>query len=198
MSIPYDPGFTADSLLMRNPLSLTRARLLSRVTAPATEPVTLAEAKLYLRVDSTAEDALITDMITAARMMAEQWLSRSLISQSWQVAFDYAISSRTRLPMGPVTAIGSVVIVNQDGSTVTVDPSTYWLNAAKNALMLNGPLVGFQIDITYNTGYGGATAVPKPIKQGLLAHIAAMYDARGDSDMSHMPPQVAGLYQPYR
>lgn len=198
MNIPYDPYYTANSLLERNPLSLTRNRLLSRVTAPSTEPVTLAEAKLYLRVDNTNEDTLITDLITAARMLAESWLGRSLISQTWKIAFDTAIPFQLGLPMGPVVSVASVVIVNQDSSTVTVDSSTYWLNAAKNALVLNSALSGFRIEITYNTGYGDATAVPKPVKQGLLAHIASMYDARGDTSDATLPEQVMGLYGPYR
>lgn len=43
-----------------------------RVTTPAVaEPFTLAEAKAHLHVVSTYEDALITDLITAARQMAE-------------------------------------------------------------------------------------------------------------------------------
>ena len=36
-------------------------------TQPATEPITVAEVKLYLRVDTDADDALISAMITAAR-----------------------------------------------------------------------------------------------------------------------------------
>ncbi|MBY0407045.1 MAG: head-tail connector protein, partial [Rickettsiales bacterium] len=59
-------------------LGPARSRLLERATAPVAEPLTLAETKLYLRVSGGDEDALIGDMIASARIMAEQWLRRSL------------------------------------------------------------------------------------------------------------------------
>src|SRR5688572_29997630 len=99
----YD--LTNDPFLARNPLRMTRNRLLTRVSAPASEPLTLAEAKLYLRVDHTNEDALIGDMIVAARMTAESWLKRSLISQAWKLSYDDGIPDIVWLPMGPVSSI---------------------------------------------------------------------------------------------
>ncbi len=52
----------------------TPLRKLVQASAPASEPVTLAEAKLYLRVDAATEDTLIGELITAARVAAEQYL----------------------------------------------------------------------------------------------------------------------------
>lgn len=184
--------------LAADPLRLSRGRLLTRTAAPATEPVTLAEAKLYLRVDSTTEDSLIGDLILAARMVAESWLKSSLISQSWKLAYDCGIPEAVWLPMGPVNAITSVVVFNRDGTSNTLSSSAYYLNAARNSLVLDSVQLGFRVEITYSTGYGDATTVPKPIKQGILCHIGAMYDRRGEDADAPLPEQAVSLYMPFR
>lgn len=190
MHIPHDP------LLGRDPLRLARNRLLTRITAPASEPLSLAETKLYLRIDHTEEDTLIGDLIVGSRMMAEHWLRQSLITQAWKLAYDDAIPSSVFLPMGPVTAINSVSVINRDGSAEALDSDTYWLDAAKRHLMLDSELLGFRIEMAYATGYGNAGMVPVPIRQGMLAHIAAMYDDRDGGD--GLPAQSMALYLPFR
>jgi uncharacterized phiE125 gp8 family phage protein len=179
-------------------MSNNRERLLERISAPATEPITLAEAKLYLRVDSSSEDNLITDLIVAARMSAEAWLKNSLISQSWKLVYNDYLDREIILPMPPIVNIGSVVVVNRDTTTQTISPTNYYLNAAKNKLLFDNYISGFSIEIIYNTGYGTATQVPSPIKYGILAHIAAMYDERGLMGQVNLPPQVSALYSPFR
>ncbi len=52
-------------------------------TAPAAEPISLAEAKAHLRIDADDEDALLTALIAAARMFVERTLGVALITQSW-------------------------------------------------------------------------------------------------------------------
>lgn len=61
---------------------------LKLTTAPTVEPVTLAEAKAHLRQDGTDEDALITMLITAARLHAENVCRRAFVTQSWDLYLD--------------------------------------------------------------------------------------------------------------
>lgn len=58
------------------------------IQPPAGEPVTLDEAKLHLRVDFAADDALITGLISAARVAAENICRRAFITQKWELLLD--------------------------------------------------------------------------------------------------------------
>lgn len=58
------------------------------VTPPTVEPITLAQAKTHLRVDVTDDDALITDLIAAARQYAEGICRRAFCTQSWKLVLD--------------------------------------------------------------------------------------------------------------
>src|SRR4051794_4197557 len=61
---------------------------LVQITPPSVEPVTLAEAKLHCKVDFTDDDALITSLIAAARMVCETRLRQALVTQTWVLYLD--------------------------------------------------------------------------------------------------------------
>ncbi len=52
-------------------------------TPPGEEPVTLAEAKAFLNVGDSSEDAWISQLIVAVRRACEMWTSRALVTQTW-------------------------------------------------------------------------------------------------------------------
>jgi len=61
---------------------------LSLVTGPTSEPVSVDDAKEFLRVDGGDDDALIGSLITAARQHIDGrdgWLGRCLITQTWDL-----------------------------------------------------------------------------------------------------------------
>lgn len=72
---------------MGPPLTISRGSL-ELVTAPATEPVTVAEAKAHARVETTADDSYIEALITAARELVERTTGRALITQTWRMTLD--------------------------------------------------------------------------------------------------------------
>ncbi len=54
-------------------------------TAPAAEPVTLAEAKDHLRLDDALDDAYVLALISTARSYVEQVCWRGVVTQAYEV-----------------------------------------------------------------------------------------------------------------
>ncbi len=169
--------------------------LLERFVDPSEEPLTLSDAKVFLRVDGAEEDGLITRMIVAARESAEHHLQRSLVTQSWRMWFDEYMPSVVLLPMGPVQSLSQIVRYDRTGASHMVDAASYFLNAGREALISDAALVSHQIKIEYQAGYGAANAVPGALAEGLLHHIALMYASRAEADI---PDVSKRLYAPYR
>jgi len=170
---------------------------LKQLVARATQALTLAEVKLYLRVDGTAEDAFITELIDAATEMFECYTRCSLLTQTWQQAYDEYMPCKVALSRGPVQAINQVRVVAQDG-TITIIPNTdYTLNAGNEFLNTSSEICGHIVQVEYVAGFGGSTTdIPADIKQGLLSHIALMFEER--INCIGMPRSVTGIYSKYK
>ena len=98
--------------------------MLKLITAPAAEPVTLAEAKLHARVDTSADDSLITALIVAARQECEHIIGRALVTQTWeQVLPAFAVSMD--LDMAPVASITSIKYLDSAGAEQTLANTVY-------------------------------------------------------------------------
>ena len=65
-----------------------RYRSLVRATEPAVEPVTLTEAKAHLRIDGSAEDTLVSSLVTAARQWVEEYTDLTLVHTQWTLRTD--------------------------------------------------------------------------------------------------------------
>jgi uncharacterized phiE125 gp8 family phage protein len=139
------------------------------VSAPTAEPVTLAEAKLHLRVDDNADDALIGALITAARQHAEHDTRRALVTQTWKLALDVFPENVVTLDHAPVSTVVSVVYTDPDGVNKTLDAGAYQLDAITEPCRLvpaygnSWPATRAQVNavaVTYTCGYGEPESVP--------------------------------------
>lgn len=170
-------------------------RALTRTAPPSFEPLTLAETKLYLRVDHADDDAAILRMIQSAREAAEEYLRRAFITQDWQLELESGLEEPVWLPRGPVQSVVSVQRISETGTVLeTLGATLYHLNASKSHLVPHLWLAD-AVRITYRTGYATAEAVPACLRQGLLAHVAALYEGPAQEGL---PAHCLALYAPYR
>jgi len=180
------------------------------LTAPSVEPISLTEAKAHLRIDHTAEDDTITEMIVAARQALEDSSGLALITQSWRVALDAWPGLFVELPKRPAQSVTEVRVTNLNGVETIIESAAYDLKSAGGLARLvktpaavwptPGRLAG-GIEIDYVAGYGDAAAnVPRALRQALLMVIAHVYENRelmGDAG-APLPAGVDALIAPYR
>ena len=137
------------------------------IAGPGEEPVTLAEAKAFCRIDGSDEDALVSALIAAARLQVESLTGRALVSQTWRLTMTCA----PRLVELPVIPVASLVEA-PDGAVLQGD-----------AVLLVEPVEELTVD--YTAGYGDAADVPGDLKQAVLTLVAYWYENR---DAVTMPP----------
>ncbi len=186
---------------------------LKLVTPPATEPVTLVEAKVHLRVDAVSEDALITSLITAAREYAETVTWRALITQTWKFyCDDWPVGDEILLPNAPLQSVASVKYKDTAGIQTTWGVSNYIVDTDSEpgrvvlGYGLSWPSVTLYpanpIEIEFTAGYGVAAAVPASIKQAMLLLIGHLYENReataAGQTITEVPFAVKALLSPLR
>jgi uncharacterized phiE125 gp8 family phage protein len=185
------------------------------ITGPTTEPVSSTEAKLYLKVDHTDDDDLITILIQAAREVAEKYTGRSFIDTVWECYFDdFPETDDDYLPLypAPVNTLTSVTYYNSSGVLTTMSSTTEYLTD-----MVNEPARVFLRDgqswpetddrlggviVKYTSGYGSTSAsVPDAIRTAVLLIIGHLYENRQDvakGDYREMPMGSRYLLDKYR
>ena len=153
-----------------------------------TEPVTLTQAKNYLRLEGFTsddsgeqefdfDDTLIESMITEARMWVEKYTGLYLVPRTL-----------------------TVVLLNQAGYIELPGPvlgTITWANDATPVMV--GRKVETKYDCkltaTYEAGY--TSDWPKWVENSILAYVAWAYENRGD-EQAGSPERAAAIARPHR
>lgn len=169
---------------------------LIKLTEPAVEPVTSDEVKEFLRISGDAENNTINDLIRSARIEAEKFMRISLIKQKWRLAYSCTPEMEVDLPMGPVSSVDAVTLVDKDGNETEFSSANYYLSPARYFLFFDVLPSAKFIHIDYFAGYGEtANDVPQAIKTGLLNQIVHRYENRGKAEISPAAREVYNLYR---
>lgn len=183
---------------------MKRYRSLKRLTAPAVEPVTLAEAKAHIRVDTSTDDTLIAGYITTAREWTEDYLDRALVTQRLVMRLD-TFPAEIELPRPPMVASGTATAViitfvtGEAGGTATLSDSSYRVDRDSTPGIIRNLYGGTwpshlidknSVSVTWFAGYGAAADVPQRVKSAILMAVHELYEKRGDA---HMPDAAKRL-----
>lgn len=167
-----------------------------RTVAPATDPVTIQQAKAHLRVTSDAENTLIAALVSAAVSHLDGWsgiLGRCLITQTWRQ--DFSGFGCMRLPF-PNVASAVVAYTDENGTSQTLAGSNYHIVSAVGGtqiILADGgsfPGTASQPDavrVTFVAGYGIADNVPAGLKAAILLHVGHLFESRAAVEVGASP-----------
>ena len=192
------------------------------ITPPSVEPITLGEVRTHLRIEPFGsplehpDDAYIGMCVTVAREFCEQYLERSLATQTIRLVVDN-FNETIYLPNAPIQSVDGITYVDENGVVQTVSPTIYELDSYDNKIRLQydqeWPNVRSQEDavtVVYTSGYtNGASPdtypIPTAIKSAMLLIVGNLYENRqqdvlGNTRISFnsLPLGVYNLLQPYR
>lgn len=178
------------------------------VTPPAKEPVTLDEARAFLRDGLNEDDALITSLITAAREWVERETGLSLISRNVVELFDdWPDGPSLVLQSAPVRQVVQLQVEGAEGAAATIDAAHYYLdNASRPARLVrregrSWPRPGIRaggIRVTLTAGFGVEPAdVPQALRQAVLMQMAVLYGLRA-GEVPVIGAELQKLLQPFR
>jgi len=142
------------------------------------ESVTLPEVLAWGKIDQNVDNALLTALITTARIMCEQYTNTSIITRT--VAADiHNVNGGFILPYGPVT--NTPTAVDCQGTALTL----VW-----NFSQIQTPYG--RMTVTYTAGF---TTVPEVYKTAIMQQVLFLYENRGD-ETAKMSPVACTLLNP--
>jgi uncharacterized phiE125 gp8 family phage protein len=122
------------------------------VTPPAQEPVSLELLREHIRIDQTSDELLLKGYLRSARVMAEQYLSRALITQTLLWAMQprdpvwpgmHHLRWILELPRSPVQSIDLVTVSDVFGNETEI-------TAASLPVVPPAALLGYKADLAFS------------------------------------------------
>lgn len=175
-------------------------------SAPASEPVTVAQAKAFARVEHSEEETIWDRWITAARVEAETYTQRCLISTTLVMKFDeWPEDDIILLPRAPLSSVSSVkYLAPSTGTETTIDSSDYSVLSSQEPARIV-PAFGETwptardfyeaIRVTFVAGYGSsASDVPAFLREWICRAVAYWNENR---EAEKLPDPFYLMLAPY-
>lgn len=168
---------------------------LTLITAPAKEPLELADAKHQVQQDQAItadDDAFETRWIPAVRGRCEGATDRQLITATWDLCLPWFPCGPIELPKPPLQSVLWVKYVDAAGVLQTWDSAHYSVDAPTGERARRGriwPVYGVTwpsvrpqwnaVQVRFTAGYGLSGApVPALLKQAMLLDLGSMFAHR--------------------
>lgn len=178
--------------------------MLRIVDRPASDPVTLTEAKAQLRLSDANNDVLVKALIPAATRLVQSLVQRVFVSQNLEWVLP-AWRPVLEIPVAPVDkgAVNSIKYVDWTTQTqLTLDPSKYVVQTKGDSVRIFPSfgniwpvLFSFSpepIVINFDAGYEDPADLPGNVKAAILLQLRHLYSL-GEANLALRRDSVIGL-----
>lgn len=153
------------------------------IAPPVAEPISLAQAKQYLRLeeDGTDFEAELALQITGARGRIESVTNTRLIDQTVELGAE-SFEDFDRLPIGPVSSIEAITYRDSTGVEQTLEAADVdlvgaGLEMAVRPVTGSWPAAAKSIKVRAIVGYGAdGSSVPPSVTIALLQQIRELFE----------------------
>ncbi len=180
------------------------------LTAPEAEPLSVADAKAFLRVEHDDDDAVIAALIAAARNHIEALARLGLMTQTWRIVLDrWPQDGRIRPRLGPLQSVSAARVYNEANAASPIDAGRFIVDAASGTIAAPGwslavpgrAAAGIELDVVI--GFGAqASDVPQVLLQAIRMLVSHWYENRSlvaiGQTVAMLPPSVNAMISSYR
>jgi uncharacterized phiE125 gp8 family phage protein len=168
---------------------------------PAPLPIPLAEAKSFLRIAVSDEDALLAGLVRGAADMCEAFTGRALLERAVAEVLS-AATGWTRLGAAPVRAVLGVDALDGGGAATPLDAATYAVDidaAGDGWVRLLAAGDAKRIRVSYLAGMAAdPNGLPEALRHGIVRLAAHLYAHRDNPNGGGPPAAVTALWRPWR
>lgn len=195
-------------------------RKIKRTAVVTTEPITLATARLHLRLDAVGsppshpDDALVTALIKTAREAVEAYTELTVAQTTYALALDEFPVNAIELGTSPVNSITSITYTDTNGTSQTLNANQYIFDSYSNPAKIFPVTIWPQakqipnaIIVRFAAGYTDTLSpndypIPSALKQAMLLYIGELYENREAINVGNLvttiPYGMIHLMTPYR
>jgi len=151
-----------------------------QIVAPTSEPITLDEAKLAMRVLEDFDDTLINTMIADAREYAEDYTNRQFMPATFELYTDKFVQDM-KMRKNPIKSIEKIEYMDENGNYQILGTDNYYLYGDNDIYRIHFEKIvphkkhKEAIKITFVAGYD---KVPNQIVAFIRALTGTTYEKR--------------------
>ena len=175
--------------------------------------VPLVNAKLYLRVDHSSEDTLITSLIKSVQEYMESYTSRAITNNTYKYIYDFKVGEyfgvfiKTRI--GLISSLDSIKTYNSDQTETTYQATDFvYINDNQESKIIkkDGTVINIgdrfyaPLEIIFKAGFSTSN-IPNDLMNCILKLLAHWYEYResiSPENMQDIPNSAINILNKYR